>query len=73
MKGPLAADIYTEPKGDPNTLANLGPLRPMAGVWLNDTGVDDHPVVDGARLRDCHLARRLKRRRPSVCGTPVPA
>jgi hypothetical protein len=49
-------DIYTEPQGDPNTLANLGPLRPMAGVWLNDTGVDDHPVVDGT-AQDAYIER----------------
>ena len=30
---PYGDDIYTEPDGDPNTLANLGPLTPMAGVW----------------------------------------
>jgi hypothetical protein len=40
-------DIYTEPDGDPNTLANLGPLRPMAGVWEGTHGVDQHPVADG--------------------------
>ncbi len=44
MYGP---DIYTEPDGDPDTLANLGPLRPMAGVWEGTKGSDRHPVVDG--------------------------
>jgi hypothetical protein len=39
-------DIYTEPDGDPDTLANLGPLRAMAGVW-EGTGADEHPAVDG--------------------------
>jgi hypothetical protein len=39
-------DIYTEPDGDPDTLANLGPLTPLAGVWEGD-GVDAHPVADG--------------------------
>ncbi len=42
------SDIYTEPDGDPNTLENLGPLRPMAGVWEGAKGSDQHPVVDGA-------------------------
>jgi len=42
-------DIYTEPAGDPDTLANLGPLRPMAGVWQNDAGVD---VLAAAAIRD---------------------
>ena len=41
------SDIYTEPDGDPDTLANLGPLRPMAGVWEGAKGSDQHPVVDG--------------------------
>src|SRR5260221_14397248 len=41
-------DIYTEPDGDSDTLANLGPLRPMAGGWLNDTGTDLHPGVEGS-------------------------
>ncbi|MGD0378937.1 MAG: heme-binding beta-barrel domain-containing protein [Acidimicrobiales bacterium] len=40
-------DIYTEPDGDPDTLANLGPLRPMAGVWEGIKGSDQHPVVEG--------------------------
>jgi len=40
-------DIYTEPDGDPDTLANLGPLSPMAGVWEGVKGADQHPVADG--------------------------
>jgi len=40
-------DIYTEPDGDPDTLANLGPLRPMAGVWEGTKGSDQHPVAEG--------------------------
>jgi len=40
-------DIYTEPDGDADTLANLGPLRPMAGVWEGIKGADQHPVADG--------------------------
>jgi len=40
-------DIYTEPEGDPDTRANLGPLRRMAGVWEGTMGADTHPVVDG--------------------------
>ena len=42
------SDIYTEPPGDPDTLAHLGPLGPMAGVWEGTRGSDDHPVVEGA-------------------------
>jgi hypothetical protein len=39
-------DIYTEPEGDPDTLANLGPLRAMAGVW-EGVGTDEHPAAAG--------------------------
>ena len=39
-------DIYTEPDGSPDTLANLGPLRALAGTW-EGTGTDEHPVADG--------------------------
>ena len=31
---PFPDDIFTEPQDvDPDTLANLGPLRRLAGVW----------------------------------------
>ena len=40
-------DIFTEPDGEPDTLANLGPLGPMAGVW-EGRGVDVHPVAEGS-------------------------
>jgi len=42
-------DIFREPEFDPNTLANLGPLSVMAGVWLGDEGVDVHPTAQGPR------------------------
>lgn len=45
--GVYGSDIYTEPDGDPDTLANLGPLRPMAGIWEGAKGSDQHPVVEG--------------------------
>ena len=41
------ADIYTEPEPDPNTLANLGPLTAMAGVWTSAEGMDVNPKADG--------------------------
>lgn len=44
---PYGKDIYTEPDGDPDTLANLGPLAPLAGIWEGVKGVDVHPVVEG--------------------------
>jgi len=45
--GPYGDDLYTEPDGEPDTLANLGPLGPMAGVWEGTRGADEHPVADG--------------------------
>lgn len=45
---PPHEDIYTEPELDPDGLANLGPLRPMAGIWEGSTGNDVHPVVEGS-------------------------
>jgi hypothetical protein len=39
-------DLYTEPDGDPDTLAHLGPLRPIAGIW-EGTGQDEHPAAEG--------------------------
>jgi hypothetical protein len=41
------SDIYTEPDGDPDTLANLGPLAAMAGIWEGTMGADEHPDVAG--------------------------
>jgi hypothetical protein len=43
----VAEDIYTEAEGDPDTLSNLGPLRPMAGIWEGTKGADEHPVAEG--------------------------
>jgi hypothetical protein len=40
-------DIYTEPAASVDTLANLGPLRHMAGVFESDKGADEHPAVGG--------------------------
>ena len=44
---PYGADIYTEPAGEPDTLAHLGPLAPMAGTWTGVKGADEHPVAEG--------------------------
>lgn len=50
-------DIFTEPKEvDPDTLANLGPLRRMAGVWVGRQGKDEHPVADGG-AEDAYVER----------------
>jgi hypothetical protein len=45
-------DIYTEPEGSNDTLANLGPLRAMAGVFLGEHGIDEHPVVTGTEQNE---------------------
>jgi hypothetical protein len=44
---PYGDDIYTEPDGDPDTLSNLGPLAPLAGIWEGIGGKDQHPGVGG--------------------------
>jgi hypothetical protein len=44
---PYGDDLYTEPDGDPDTLANLGPLTALAGVWQGANGADAHPDVSG--------------------------
>eukprot|EP01035_Chromulina_nebulosa_P055978 gene55978-76742_t len=46
------ADIFTEPSDvDPDTLANLGPLRRLAGSWEARSGVDLAPKPDGPDRR----------------------
>lgn len=40
-------DIYSEPDASRDTLANLGPLRPMAGVFRGETGADVNPKPEG--------------------------
>ncbi len=50
MSDPYAGygkDIYTEPDADLDTLRNLGPLTPMAGVWRGAKGLDVNPKADG--------------------------
>jgi hypothetical protein len=49
-------DIYTEPDLDPDGLAHLGPLAPMAGIWEGTTGADVHPVVEGTE-HDVYVER----------------
>lgn len=44
----LPADIFTEPEDiDPDTLANLGPLRRLAGIWEGRKGIDSAPKAEG--------------------------
>jgi hypothetical protein len=41
-------DFYTEATSSDDTLANLGPLRPLAGIWTSSQGADVHPVGQGS-------------------------
>jgi hypothetical protein len=42
------ADPFKEPDPSVDTLAHLGPLAPLAGVWQSAGGYDNHPVKTGA-------------------------
>jgi hypothetical protein len=50
-------DVFTESDYSPDTLANLGPLRRLAGVWESDQGVDINPKAEGPERR---VYRRTK-------------
>ena len=41
-------DIFAVDDADPDVLANLGPLAPLAGIWEGDEGFDVAPGRDGA-------------------------
>jgi len=46
-------DIFTETEDvDPDTLANLGPLRRLAGIWEGRRGIDLNPKADGPERRE---------------------
>lgn len=46
-------DIFTEPENvDPDTLANLGPLRRLAGIWEGRKGVDLNPKENGPERKE---------------------
>jgi hypothetical protein len=49
----IPEDIFAEPDSDPNTLANLGPLARLAGIWESrgDSGADINPKADGPENR----------------------
>ena len=50
---PFPEDIFTEPEDvDPDTLANLGPLRRLAGVWEGRKGIDLNPKAEGPERRE---------------------
>jgi hypothetical protein len=49
---PFPHDIFTEPSDvDPDTLANLGPLRRLAGRWEGSEGIDVNPKAEGPERR----------------------
>lgn len=49
----IPEDIFTEPENvDPDTLANLGPLRRLAGIWEGRMGVDMNPKAEGPQRRE---------------------
>ena len=46
-------DIFTEPDDvADDTLANLGPLRRLAGIWEGKKGVDLNPKAEGPERRE---------------------
>ena len=46
-------DIFTEPEDvDPDGLANLGPLRRLAGIWEGKKGADVNPKAEGPEHRE---------------------
>ena len=46
-------DIFTEQEDvDPDTLANLGPLRRLAGAWEGVKGIDLNPKAAGPERRE---------------------
>jgi hypothetical protein len=48
----IPEDVFTEQDADPDTLANLGPLRRLAGTWRGHIGKDVNPKADGPEHRD---------------------
>jgi hypothetical protein len=53
MEMELPEDIFTEPEDvDAETLANLGPLRRLAGIWEGRRGVDVNPKAEGPETRE---------------------
>jgi hypothetical protein len=51
------SDIFTEPEDvDFDTLKNLGPLAPLAGIWEGKRGLDVHLGAEGSK-KDAYLER----------------
>ena len=49
--GPSLDDVFTEPDASPDTLANLGPLATLAGIWEGSPGQDINPKADGPQFK----------------------
>ena len=48
----LPEDIFSEPEdADPDTLANLGPLRRLAGTFEGQKGIDVSPKAEGPQRK----------------------
>ena len=45
-------DIYTEGEASADTLANLGPLAPLAGKWSGTRGHDTAPKAEGPERQE---------------------
>ena len=65
----LPDDIFTEPEDvDPETLAHLGPLRRLAGIWEGQRGVDINPKADGPETRQYYERIELQPIDPQANG-----
>src|SRR5260221_14553638 len=65
----IPEDIFTEPdQVDPDTLANLGPLRRLAGIWGGQRGVDLNPKADGPERREYYERIELQPIDPQANG-----
>ncbi|MES1150661.1 MAG: heme-binding beta-barrel domain-containing protein [Dongia sp.] len=62
-------DIFTEPADvDAETLANLGPLRRLAGIWEGRRGVDVNPKAEGPETREYYERVELQPIDPQANG-----
>src|SRR5260221_5005849 len=60
---------FTEPyQVGPDTLANLGPLRRLAGIWGGQRGVDLNPKADGPERREYYERIELQPIDPQANG-----
>ena len=67
--GEFPEDIFTEPDDvDVDTLANLGPLTGMAGLWEGIRGVDVNPKADGPLTQAYHEHIELQPIDPQANG-----